>query len=497
MSGTPTAGGTFSFTAEVTDSIGFKVSKVYTLTITAPVISLAPSSLPKGSQGLAYDQAVSATGGKGPYRFAITSGALPPGLLLDTDTGKISGTPKTNGHFTFSVTATDVNGFKGNKAFALVIDGTYIAKHTAEVIQNFTSHRADVLTSNEPDRARQFRRLGKSLLGPDTEESADAGSSGGAPISLGMSGSEDGGSARIAFATGLQQMFASRRKDQAGSGDVQTDGKMTLGGPVSGNTASTINKNFDFWVEAHAVKFDAKGSDSTGDVGLVYTGADYLVMPGLLVGAILQFDQMDEKSVRLNSDVSGHGWMAGPYVAARLLPNLYFDGRIEWGESTNTVKPFNTFADKFTTDRWLVRADLTGNWEWDHFRFTPSAGITYFEDDQKAYVDSNGIAIAGHTATLGRVTFGPEFGYRFKLEDGTTAEPFVSIQGLWDFEKQGAPIVAGSIGSGSDLRAKVQGGVSFVAPSGYTLRASGGVDGLGDDKFEAYSGQLWINMPLN
>ena len=36
-----------------------------------------------------------------------------------------------------------------------------------------------------------------------------------------------------------------------------------------------------------------------------------------------------------------------------------------------------------------------------------------------------------------------------------------------------------------------------MAPSGYTLRTTGSIDGLGDDAFKAYSGQLWINMPLN
>ena len=37
----------------------------------------------------------------------------------------------------------------------------------------------------------------------------------------------------------------------------------------------------------------------------------------------------------------------------------------------------------------------------------------------------------------------------------------------------------------------------LTAPWGYTIRASGMVDGLGSDDYEAYGGQPMLNMPLN
>ena len=500
LSGKATSAGTFNFTVTVTDGSGFKVTKSYSLTIGRPVIAVGPAKLPGGSQGLDYDATVSATGGSPPYTFAVNAGALPPGLSLDASTGRITGTPKGNGRFAFTVMATDAFGFTGANAYTVTIDTKYIAEHTSEVIKNFMSHRADVLTSNEPDRARNFRRLGKSLFGGDTGESGGSVSGGGAPFNLEMSGSDDGGSGRLAFATSLQQMLVASRRSKSAEGGQTGESpaqKMGLGGPTSAYATATTNPNFDFWVEGHAARFDAKEADATGDVSLIYTGADYLVMPGLLVGAILQFDFMDETSSRLGSDVSGHGWMAGPYVTARLTPNLYFDARAAWGESQNSVSPFRTYVDEFSTYRWLARADLTGNWEWSNLRLTPSVGISYFEEVQNAYLDSNGIAIPAHTSTLGRLTFGPEIGYRFKLSEGSTMEPFVSLQGLWDFDNSASPTVNGVVSGSDDLRAKVQMGASFISPSGYTLRASGAIDGLGADDFKAYSGQLWINMPLN
>jgi len=96
----------------------------YALTFQAPTITVAPASLPQGTQGTAYSQALSASGGTAPYAFAITAGALPAGLSL-TAGGTLAGTPTTNGSFTFTVTATDASAapgpYSGARSYTLTI----------------------------------------------------------------------------------------------------------------------------------------------------------------------------------------------------------------------------------------------------------------------------------------------------------------------------------------------------------------------------------------
>ncbi|MDO7849595.1 putative Ig domain-containing protein, partial [Hymenobacter sp. M29] len=86
LSGTPTAGGSFTFTVTATDaSTGsgpYTGSRSYTLTIAAPTITVAPTTLPNGATNTAYSQSLTAAGGTAPYSYAITAGALPAGLTL-------------------------------------------------------------------------------------------------------------------------------------------------------------------------------------------------------------------------------------------------------------------------------------------------------------------------------------------------------------------------------------------------------------------------------
>ncbi|WP_210217162.1 Ig domain-containing protein, partial [Klebsiella pneumoniae] len=41
------------------------------------------------------------------YSYAVTAGALPPGIVLNASSGALSGTPTSAGTFNFAVTATD------------------------------------------------------------------------------------------------------------------------------------------------------------------------------------------------------------------------------------------------------------------------------------------------------------------------------------------------------------------------------------------------------
>ena len=70
----------------------------------------AAAVIASGEAGKPFSAALAASGGTGPYAFALTAGALPAGLLLNGATGAISGTPTTSGEFAFDYRVTDSLG---------------------------------------------------------------------------------------------------------------------------------------------------------------------------------------------------------------------------------------------------------------------------------------------------------------------------------------------------------------------------------------------------
>lgn len=108
ITGSPTASGTFNFTVSATDqtSPAATGTQAYTLTITAPTLTLSPATLPNGTAGFAYSQLLIGSGGIAPYSFAVTGGGLPAGYTLASD-GTLSGTENATGSYTFTVTLSD------------------------------------------------------------------------------------------------------------------------------------------------------------------------------------------------------------------------------------------------------------------------------------------------------------------------------------------------------------------------------------------------------
>ena len=66
----------------------------------------AQTALPAASVGNSYHAALSVSVGRAPYTFDVTRGGLPPGLILDAATGRISGIPTRAGTFIFTIQVT-------------------------------------------------------------------------------------------------------------------------------------------------------------------------------------------------------------------------------------------------------------------------------------------------------------------------------------------------------------------------------------------------------
>ncbi|MCL2092294.1 MAG: putative Ig domain-containing protein [Micrococcales bacterium] len=114
IAGTPTTAGEYVVTITASNMVaGETRSDSVELTFVVgeagaqevpPVITVGV--VPDGTVGAAYSFTVQATGSPAPT-FAVTAGALPPGLVLDPVSGSITGTPTAVGEFTVTITASN------------------------------------------------------------------------------------------------------------------------------------------------------------------------------------------------------------------------------------------------------------------------------------------------------------------------------------------------------------------------------------------------------
>ncbi|MDY7227681.1 putative Ig domain-containing protein [Hyalangium rubrum] len=117
LTGPATSSGEFTLTVGVTDAEGAKDSRTYALRVyAAPTVTTA--TVPVATVGASYSQRLSASGGQPPLRWSLADGSLPPGVTLSSE-GALSGVPRGQGAYPFTVRVQDANGALATRMLSL------------------------------------------------------------------------------------------------------------------------------------------------------------------------------------------------------------------------------------------------------------------------------------------------------------------------------------------------------------------------------------------
>jgi acetylornithine deacetylase/succinyl-diaminopimelate desuccinylase-like protein len=115
--------GTADNVARRTFALGINSPVITVDSDSAVVLTMSPvaGALTGGTEGVAYTATISVSNEVAPPTYAVTAGALPAGLTLSASTGVLSGTPTTDGSYSFTITATDAYGNSGSAAYTLAV----------------------------------------------------------------------------------------------------------------------------------------------------------------------------------------------------------------------------------------------------------------------------------------------------------------------------------------------------------------------------------------
>jgi outer membrane autotransporter protein len=436
--------------------------------------------------------------------------------------------------------------FFGSTSTALVQTVNDQRAKTAEAIGKFIGRRNDSIMSNQADGSRQIDRLIEAG-GGGAQGSSNVGSSGkpanGGWQSASQLGARFGGGpdasdlSRLRFGQERSFLLSDRENNVADRGingpisaNGNTDGLMRFGfatslrdvaryavesearkaqdaglGLTAGGPATRVTRPnpFDIWIEGKFSSFRDTRADNNldGYFGLVTVGTDYVLNRALLFGTMVQFDNMRQSSKRQGTEVSGRGWMAGPYATVRVSDNVFWQSRFAWGRSSNEISPFMTYTDTFQTTRWLTSSTLAGRWEFGAWSIKPSASVSYMEDVSKGYADTFGALIPVVRSSLGQAKVGPEVSYRYQPNGDVVLEPHAGVQIIWNFAgtttADGFGVINGDGAGPLGVRGRAEVGLRATRMGGLGLDIAGSYDGIGVAGYNAFTGKATMRMPLN
>ena len=282
-----------------------------------------------------------------------------------------------------------------------------------------------------------------------------------------------------------------------GSGSASMKGGIvpTADAPAPEDCGST-----NIWSEIDVRYVDGSDEASSGMV-LATVGFEYLVAESVLAGVRASFDFMDAsfgESSPAQSDISGSGWFAGPYVSAEIMPGIFLDGFAAYGTSWNdydgSYEGFDLQGD-FDTQRVLGQLSLSGDYEAGAFMLSPLVGVSYAREWSGDFsVDAGelgAIGIDGQEAELGRLSGRLDVTYRVADDLESTLDLIAAPTFSYDFVREDTDTADALLGEGA-WRGGIEGGFRY-AHGRFGLGVMVGYDGIGAPDWSAYSGELALN----
>ncbi|MGV1014657.1 MAG: autotransporter domain-containing protein [Methyloceanibacter sp.] len=224
-------------------------------------------------------------------------------------------------------------------------------------------------------------------------------------------------------------------------------------------TVKSAPPKFDMWAKGRRESFSDGAAAKEGDALTTYVGADYRMSRDFLFGGLVQFDEASQSFVTGPEAIGGKAYMAGPYMAYRLTPNVVLDAKAAWGTAQDSAMVGAESA-RFATGRVLTEAKVKGSWDINQWQLSQSGAVTYFDETSHAGIGG----IPGASVDVTRLSVGPELKRQFDIGTGASVEPFAFVKSSLDLGNAALsdPVTHNTVGAG----------VMLAKPENFNIRAT-------------------------
>jgi uncharacterized protein YhjY with autotransporter beta-barrel domain len=470
VSGTPTAAGSFAFTVNVTDANGQAGTANVTLTVGNSAITVTPATLPRGTQGVAYSQRLTAAGGIAPYSFAVSSGTLPGGLTINATTGVIAGTPTGSGDTTFAITVTDSTGGTPSTAtvsYTLQIVARPNPANDPEVrglVQaqvNSARRFVDTQVGNFNRRLEGLRRGGgrggfsNSLRISASDHCIDTVTAWTNPVCANAGGSVGG-------LNGRPGGFGAGTPDGLGAGGMLGGGPIGSAAPADGTGTAAAATDGSGNAEAPLTIW-AGGAIRWGDrdektgrpserfesEGVTF-GADYRFSSSFAAGVGIGLGRETTDVGRNGSQSEGEAKTLAIYGSHLLGGGLYIDWLAGYQWLDFDLRRYVTLSGALVNSsrsgrQWFGSVSAGADIESGNWRFTPYARIDAQRGKLKGYTENSGsvfdLTFLDQDVAFTSIGAGAKIDYRIAVENGFFL-PRLRLEYQRDIERDSEALVA-------------------------------------------------------
>ncbi|WP_296425521.1 HYR domain-containing protein, partial [Yoonia sp.] len=246
-----------------------------------------------------------------------------------------------------------------------------------------------------------------------------------------------------------------------------------------GNFDLTTSSERPVWLAGQG-RWSTEGALETSYFNLA-VGGHIAMTENVLLGAMAQFDSTvsDEAVMTFEST----GWLVGPYAVLRMADQpLVFSASYLMGQTTNTLSPFGTYEDEFSSDRSILTLGVTGKMELTSVTLIPRLDLAHVTDESEAYTDGDSNLVRAQTVTMTDATIGLDFVMPIDVANGALE----LIGGIGATSSR----FDNGVEETDDTRGQTELGFRYTMESGGLVTARATYDGLGQDDYEAVGAEV-------